>query len=63
MDGQLVSTHKGTLSSNLEMKFRMKKCMLILSQHAATPPPLYLTPGGETIPYCHTCGRVISEYC
>ncbi|KAF6219723.1 hypothetical protein HO133_003548 [Letharia lupina] len=30
------------------------------TKHAATPPPLYLTPGGEAIPYCHTCGRIIS---
>lgn len=34
---------------------------LTFAQHAATPPPLYLTSGGETIPYCYTCGRVISE--
>ena len=32
------------------------------TQHAATPPPLYLTSGADVIPYCHTCGRVISEY-
>ncbi|KAI8937240.1 hypothetical protein NX059_006449 [Plenodomus lindquistii] len=30
------------------------------SKHAVTPPPLYLTVG-DTVPYCHTCGRVISE--
>ncbi|CBX91116.1 hypothetical protein IAQ61_002576 [Plenodomus lingam] len=30
------------------------------SKHALTPPPLYLTVG-DTVPYCHTCGRVISE--
>ena len=29
------------------------------TKHSATPPPLYLTSKGETIPYCHTCGRVI----
>ena len=29
-------------------------------KHAATPPPLYLTIG-DSVPYCHTCGRVISE--
>lgn len=31
------------------------------SKHAATPPPLYLLPGGESIPYCHSCGRVIGS--
>lgn len=30
------------------------------SKHAPMPPPLYLTVG-DTVPYCHTCGRVISE--
>lgn len=30
------------------------------SKHAVTPPPLYLTVG-DAVPYCHTCGRVISE--
>ena len=39
-----------------------RKVILIFVQHAATPPPLYLTPGGEAIPYCHTCGRVISKH-
>ncbi|MCJ1285018.1 hypothetical protein MMC26_004355 [Xylographa opegraphella] len=29
------------------------------TKHSATPPPLYLTSQGETVPYCHTCGRVI----
>jgi len=29
------------------------------SKHQATPPPLYLIPGGETTPYCKSCGRVI----
>ena len=29
-------------------------------KHSATPPPLYLTVG-SSIPYCHSCGRVISE--
>ncbi|KAH7088384.1 hypothetical protein FB567DRAFT_548429 [Paraphoma chrysanthemicola] len=29
-------------------------------KHAATPPPLYLTVG-DSVPYCHSCGRVISE--
>jgi len=28
------------------------------SKHAVTPPPLYLT-GGDSVPYCHSCGRVI----
>ncbi|ERF77212.1 hypothetical protein EPUS_05781 [Endocarpon pusillum Z07020] len=31
------------------------------SKHAATPPPMYLLPGGETTPYCHSCGRVIGS--
>lgn len=31
------------------------------SKHAATPPPLYLLPGGEATPYCHSCGRVIGS--
>lgn len=31
------------------------------SKHAATPPPLYLLPGGESVPYCHSCGRVIGS--
>jgi hypothetical protein len=30
------------------------------NKHATTPPPLYLTVG-DTVPYCHSCGRVISE--
>ncbi|KAL3417706.1 hypothetical protein PVAG01_10716 [Phlyctema vagabunda] len=31
------------------------------SKSSAVPPPLYLTAGsGEQVPYCHTCGRVIS---
>lgn len=30
------------------------------SKHAVTPPPLYLTVG-DKVPYCHSCGRVISE--
>lgn len=30
------------------------------NKHAATPPPLYLTVG-DSVPYCHTCGRVISD--
>jgi len=31
------------------------------SKHAGVPPPLYLLPGGEATPYCHSCGRVISS--
>ncbi|KAF2828504.1 hypothetical protein CC86DRAFT_368720 [Ophiobolus disseminans] len=30
------------------------------SKNAATPPPLYLTIG-DSVPYCHTCGRVIGD--
>ncbi|VUC32796.1 unnamed protein product [Clonostachys rosea] len=30
------------------------------SKSATTPAPLYLLPGGESTPYCHSCGRVIS---
>ncbi|ETN41250.1 uncharacterized protein HMPREF1541_03185 [Cyphellophora europaea CBS 101466] len=30
------------------------------SKQAAVPPPLYLT-AGEDVPYCHTCGRVMSS--
>lgn len=30
------------------------------SKSQAVPPPLYLTSGSEPVPYCHTCGRVIS---
>lgn len=30
------------------------------SKSQATPPPLYLTIG-DSVPYCHTCGRVIGE--
>jgi hypothetical protein len=30
------------------------------NKHATTPPPLYLTVG-DSVPYCHSCGRVISE--
>jgi len=30
------------------------------SKSQATPPPLYLT-AGDTVPYCHSCGRVISQ--
>lgn len=32
------------------------------SKSQATPPPLYLLPGGEATPYCRSCGRVISEF-
>ncbi|SLM39528.1 hypothetical protein LPUS_10088 [Lasallia pustulata] len=31
------------------------------SKHAVIPPPLYLLPGGEATPYCHSCGRVIDS--
>lgn len=31
------------------------------SKHQATPAPYYLIPGGESTPYCHSCGRVISS--
>jgi len=30
------------------------------NKHAATPPPLYLTVG-DSVPYCHSCGRVIGD--
>jgi hypothetical protein len=30
------------------------------NKHATTPPPLYLTVG-DSVPYCHSCGRVIGE--
>ena len=30
------------------------------SKHAVTPPPLYLTVG-DSVPYCHSCGRVICD--
>lgn len=30
------------------------------SKHQATPIPFYLLPGGESTPYCKSCGRVIS---
>ena len=29
----------------------------------ATPAPYYLLPGGESTPYCKTCGRVIGRSC
>lgn len=31
------------------------------SKTQATPAPYYLLPGGEATPYCHSCGRVISN--
>lgn len=31
------------------------------SKHQSVPAPFYLLPGGETTPYCHSCGRVISS--
>ncbi|WAO96596.1 Hypothetical protein NCS54_01427500 [Fusarium falciforme] len=31
------------------------------SKSQATPAPYYLLPGGDTTPYCHSCGRVISN--
>ncbi|RSL82783.1 hypothetical protein CEP51_004936 [Fusarium floridanum] len=31
------------------------------SKSQATPAPFYLLPGGEATPYCHSCGRVISN--
>lgn len=30
------------------------------SKRSTFPPPLYLTAGDNEVPYCHTCGRVIS---
>lgn len=31
------------------------------SKSQATPAPYYLLPGGEDTPYCHSCGRLISQ--
>ncbi|ROW07981.1 hypothetical protein VMCG_03595 [Cytospora schulzeri] len=31
------------------------------SKSQATPAPYYLLPGGESTPYCHSCGRVINS--
>lgn len=31
------------------------------SKSQATPVPFYMVPGGENTPYCHSCGRVISQ--
>lgn len=31
------------------------------SKSQATPVPYYMVPGGEDTPYCHSCGRVISQ--
>jgi hypothetical protein len=31
------------------------------SKSQATPAPYYLLPGGESTPYCKTCGRVIGK--
>ncbi|POS77550.1 hypothetical protein DHEL01_v204050 [Diaporthe helianthi] len=31
------------------------------SKHQSVPAPFYLLPGGETTPYCHSCGRVINS--
>lgn len=31
------------------------------SKSQATPAPYYLLPGGENTPYCHSCGRLISQ--
>ncbi|KAI3399937.1 hypothetical protein diail_5093 [Diaporthe ilicicola] len=31
------------------------------SKHQPVPAPFYLLPGGETTPYCHSCGRVINS--
>ncbi|ROW14820.1 hypothetical protein VPNG_03693 [Cytospora leucostoma] len=31
------------------------------SKSQATPAPFYLLPGGESTPYCHSCGRVINS--
>ena len=31
------------------------------SKSQATPAPYYLIPGGESTPYCKTCGRVIGK--
>lgn len=33
------------------------------SKTQSTPAPYYLLPGGESIPYCKTCGRVIGRSC
>lgn len=32
------------------------------SKHQATPAPYYLLPGGESTPYCRSCGRVIGAW-
>lgn len=39
---------------------RRMSSWLRLSKNEATTSPLYLRPGGESIPYCRSCGRVIS---
>ncbi|TPX06749.1 uncharacterized protein E0L32_002245 [Thyridium curvatum] len=31
------------------------------SKHQATPAPYYLLPGGDSTPYCRTCGRAIGS--
>lgn len=31
------------------------------SKHQSVPAPFYLLPGGDTTPYCHSCGRVINS--
>ncbi|KAM0722957.1 hypothetical protein Q7P37_001155 [Cladosporium fusiforme] len=31
------------------------------SKHQATPAPYYLLPGGESTPYCRSCGRVVGS--
>lgn len=31
------------------------------SKHQSVPAPFYLLSGGETTPYCHSCGRVINS--
>ncbi|KAI1336303.1 hypothetical protein F5Y15DRAFT_419091 [Xylariaceae sp. FL0016] len=39
------------------------------SKSQATPVPYYMLPGGDAVPYCHSCGRVVgarkeaSKYC
>jgi hypothetical protein len=59
----IVDRNCSTLRYNLHTHFSSMSWMDSWSRpnkHATTPPPLYLTVG-DSVPYCHSCGRVIGE--
>ncbi|KAF5002449.1 hypothetical protein FDECE_10635 [Fusarium decemcellulare] len=58
---QFFSTHPPShRRPPLQLKMSWMDSWSRPSKSQATPAPFYLLPGGESTPYCHSCGRVIS---